>query len=163
MASPRAFFDDVPNELLVVCVDGSLRTCMRLAATSFKLKARLSLSAHDGLRLACQNITQARRIERRLFGYTINELIITGDWPFSRRDSVAVLLQDCPMLRIVRVDPKFATSVKAMYNNPEHGKGTGVSIHELKAEGRFEIVARPIIQKLRSPQLQLTEMEWLIR
>ena len=73
----------LPDELLLSCVDKSLRTCVMLAGTSKAIRAKLSYEAKArGLRLMCYS---AYDIEQHMRGhFHIGALLLTvRAWPFT--------------------------------------------------------------------------------
>ena len=76
----------LPDELLLSCVDKSLRTCVMLAGTSKAIRAKLSYEAKArGLRLMCYSAYDAMRIEQHMRGhFHIGALLLTvRAWPFT--------------------------------------------------------------------------------
>ena len=69
----------LPDELLLSCVDMSLRTCVMLAGTSKAIRAKLSDQAKArGLRLMCYSAYDALRIEHQMRGhFHIGALLLT--------------------------------------------------------------------------------------
>ena len=148
---------DLPDELLLCCVDGSLRICVKLASTSFDLRMRLVMVARTGFRLVCVNPHEAL-LWALYQPFWIGELILTTDvWPFEKEASLTELKDNCFKLHMILVNPEHADKVKVLYRK-DWLEGLLVSMRD---NGCFRIAARPIIKKVRPTQLQLTEMKWL--
>ena len=92
-------------------------------------------------------------------GPVAGELIITDSYfPFYRWQNLFDLYKACDKLHTIRVNPEHATKVATLYSTPWP---FFLLIIE-KKRGDFSIVARTASKRYRSPQLQLTEMNWLI-
>ena len=92
----------LPDELLLSCVDKSLRTCVMLAGTSKAIRAKLSYEAKArGLRLMCYSYSayDAMRIEQHMRGHLHADalLLTVRAWPFTP-PLIVELKQRCPLL-----------------------------------------------------------------
>ena len=90
----------LPDELLLSCVDKSLRTCVMLAGTSKAIRAKLSYEAKArGLRLMCYSAYDAMRIEQHMRGHLhVDALLLTvRAWTFTP-PLIVELKQQCPLL-----------------------------------------------------------------
>jgi len=79
---------ELPNDLLLGCVDRSLRICVKLASTNKNLRSTLQFAAAaNGLRLVVVDVKQAYRVKKQLrSSFYISELVLTGStWPFELR------------------------------------------------------------------------------
>ena len=54
VARKESFLYELPEDLLLACIDHSLRAAIVLAMTNILLGARLRHAARDGLRLSCK-------------------------------------------------------------------------------------------------------------
>ena len=148
----------LPDELLICCTDGSLRTTVRLASTSSGIRARLILrSSHCGYRLVCRHPYIAMDIEREMRDhFHIEELVLPCSWwPFYYWDVIKDLYTNCKLLRIIHVDPQHANEVKWLYTKSFMAK----DLVKMKEARGFTIAARPVIKKSKPlVQLTLTDM-----
>ena len=110
----------LPDELLLSCVDKSLRTCVMLAGTSKAIRAKLSYEAKArGLRLMCYSAYDAMRIEQHMRGhFHIGALLLTvRAWPFTP-PLIVELKQRCPLLNAaVRHRSNSATYTRTAFRN----------------------------------------------
>ena len=77
---------ELTDDAILVCIDSSLRSCVRLACTTSKLAcAKLQhAAASQGLRLVARDVRQAFHIKKRLRGrLQVGDLVLTCSvWPF---------------------------------------------------------------------------------
>ena len=99
---------DLPDELLLCCVDGSLRLCVKLAGANKLLKVRLQSAATErGLRLQVANPEAGAKIEKALVGFHVGELVLPRYelWILELR----LLTTQFPHLHTVQLDPSLNT------------------------------------------------------
>ena len=95
---------ELPDDLLLGCVDGSMRICVKLASTNKILCDTLQLAAAaNGLRLVVVNVKQACRVKKQLHSsFYISELVLTGRaWPFI--DWTVLLSLTCTLTSCTRL------------------------------------------------------------
>jgi len=161
----------LPDDVMVMCVDTSLRKCVLLARASKVVRAKLQRAAAPrGLRVVARDVKQAFMIKKQLRGsFQVGELMLTCSvWPFWPDWTLTVeLFGSFDKLHTVSVNPEHAdevTELYTLYNQDEdelfEAKRELISMRE---RGEFEIVARPILKMVRPMrQLKLTEMDWWV-
>ena len=159
---------ELPDEMLLRCVDGSMRICVKVAGACKTLRFKLQLvtalrGLRRGLRLVANHLNHAMQIKKQLRGsFHIGELVIKDEaWPFIYwHATVLELYTYCEKLHTIRVNPMHACKVKELYDTDEHGELT-----EMKQSGAFQIVAGPVQDipfiVFKGRQLMITDMKWL--
>lgn len=138
---------DLPDELLLCCVCGTLRLSLKLATTSDAMRERLvNAAASRGLRFTCNTLHEAVAMEHVCTWpayFEIGELVLLTDtWPFNSMVTIANLLMQCKKLHTVLVNPAHAAKVKKLYASKWANEKGGLTW--LKEKSVFSIVARPV-------------------
>ena len=152
---------------MLLCIDGSLRTCVMLASTNLDIAGRLSKASESkGLRLMIESPDMARFIQTQLSlrwcsKFHISELILTCSyWPWTAEFILAYHLLEMMALglRKVKMNPEHANMIKEIYDTDWLAESVDEGINLLRKTGQFEITARyaPTVQPL-SKQLKLTQ------
>ena len=110
---------ELTDDTILVCIDSSLRSCVRLACTSKLACAKLQhAAASQGLRLVARDVRQAFQIKKRLRGaFHIGELVLTcKTWPFWPDWTLTVdLFGHFDKLHTVLVNSEHADEVTELY------------------------------------------------
>lgn len=153
-----AWLSELPDDLLVLCIDDSMRLGALLSMTSIALATRIRHAARRGLRLVCkcpwQAFEGACKLQVRELVLTQPEFFVTswkGLWEW---------LHDMHMVHRVLVNPDLADNVKRLYMS---GNENAYTLRSMRANGGFHIATRPVVKRFRPSQLKLTEMNWLVR
>ena len=162
---------ELTDDTILVCIDSSLRSCVRLACTSKLACAKLQhAAASQGLRLVAGDVQQAFQIKKRLRGaFHIGELVLTcKTWPFWPDWTLTVhLFGHFDKLHTVLVNSEHADEVTELYTlyNQDSNEFSQAKkeLISMRLSGEFKIVARPILKTVRPMrQMKLTEMvKWL--
>ena len=101
---PSFLLSDLPDDMLLCIVGGSLRTCILLASTSFDLKSRLiMISIGVTFRYVCEFPHQAIRQQIMFHHFYIGELVLTSsNWSFGTEAKLEDLLIDCKKLHTIK-------------------------------------------------------------
>ena len=161
---------ELPDELLLSCVCGSMRICVKLSNANNYLRIKLQqLAAAHGLRLLTVDVQQAFWIKRQLRGkYYVSTLILTDAvWSFIDWTLLAFLYTNFDKLHTVCVNPQHADEVTELYTNYT---SDSAAFKEFKTEllaaresGAFKVTTRRHIKVFwPARQLKLTEMNWLL-
>ena len=142
----------LPDELLVACVDGSLRICVKLAATNSKIRYELHVATtrYMGLRLAAADLPQVWKISNQLSGwFYIGELVLSCSvWPFTdmaHGGQLFALIGHNDLLHTIWVNPEHKDKVHELYN--DFGSYSE-ELNEMKESGFFKIIARSEVNKV---------------
>ena len=143
-------FQMLPDELILACVDSSMRMCVQLAATCFPLFLQLRIIAYErGLRLMCRSVQEAMQIQRQCICFHIGELVLVRhDWTFNNEADFVPLLLECLYLHTIRVDPKYFQQVMRLQRKRWFNR--------VKQNQNIDVLWR-VAKRVQPTQRQITE------
>ena len=128
----KAWLSELPDDLLVLCIDNSMRLGALLSMTSIALATRIRHAARRGLRLVCkcpwQAFEGACKLQVRELVLTQPEFFVTswkGLWEW---------LHDMHMVHRVLVNPDLADNVKRLYMS---GNENAYTLRSIACERRL--------------------------
>ena len=111
----KAWLSELPDDLLVLCIDNSMRLGALLSMTSIALATRIRHAARRGLRLVCKCPWQAFGLEGACKLH-VRELVLTQPEFFvTSWKGLWEWLHDMHMVHRVLVNPDLADNVKRLY------------------------------------------------